>query len=74
MIYNTRNRSNDITESQKEKKDVLMLMQEEVKLDCPIYSKQTNKMWSLKSLVMLKCGSRTVAYMQYNKSESQALF
>ena len=51
-----------------------MLMQEEVKLDCPIYRKQTNKIWSLKSLVMLKCGSRTVAYMQYNKSDSQALF
>ena len=30
-----------------------------MKLDCPIYSKQTNKMWSLKSLVMLKCESRT---------------
>ena len=38
-----------------------------MKLDCPMYSKQTNlkgvyswnKMWSLKSLVMLKCESRT---------------
>ena len=49
-------------------------MQEKVKLDCPICSKQTNKMWSLKSLVMLKCGSRTVVYMQYNKSNRQALF
>ena len=29
MIYNTRNRSNDTTESQKEKRTVLMLMQEE---------------------------------------------
>ena len=29
MIYNTRNRSNDTTESQKEKKTCLMLMQEE---------------------------------------------
>ena len=38
-----------------------------VKLDCPMYSKQTNlkrvyswnKMWLLKSLAMLKCESRT---------------
>ena len=29
MIYNTRNRSNDTTEIQKEKRPVLMLMQEE---------------------------------------------
>ena len=29
MIYNYRNRSNDTTESQKEKRFVLMLMQEE---------------------------------------------
>ena len=36
-----------------------MLMQEKVKLDCLMYCKQTNKIWSLKSLVMLKCESRT---------------
>ena len=38
-----------------------------MKLDCPMHSKKTNlkgvypwnKMWSLKSLVMLKCVSRT---------------
>ena len=35
-----------------------------MKLDCPMYNKRTNKMWLLKSLVMLKCESRT----------SQALF
>ena len=29
MIYNTRNQSNDTTESQKEKRPVLMLLQEE---------------------------------------------
>ena len=29
MIYNTRNRSNDITESQKEKRTALMFIQEE---------------------------------------------
>ena len=51
MIYNTRNRSNDTTESQKEKK--------KVKLNCPMYRKQTNLMWSLKSLVTLKCESKT---------------
>ena len=36
-----------------------MKLGRKVKLDCPMYSKQTNKMWSLKSLVMLKCESRT---------------
>ena len=30
-----------------------------VKLDCPMYSKQKIKMTSLKSLVTLKCESRT---------------
>ena len=29
MIYNTRNQSNDTTESQREKRPVLMLLQEE---------------------------------------------
>ena len=29
MIYNTRNQSNDTTESQKEKRPLLMLLQEE---------------------------------------------
>ena len=52
MIYNTRNRRNDTTESQKESMEV------KVKLDCTIYSKQTNKMWSLKSLLILQCESR----------------
>ena len=36
-----------------------MLMQEESETYCPMYSKQTGKMRSLKSLVMLKCESRT---------------
>ena len=48
MIYNTKNRFNNTTESQKEKKSVLTL----------IFS-TVNKMWSLKSLAMLKCESRT---------------
>ena len=76
MIYNTRNRSNDTTKSQKEKGPVLMLMQVkiEVKLDCPICSEQKNKMWSLKSLVMLECEGRTGLHMQYNTSDSQALY
>ena len=46
-----------------------------------MYSKQTNlkgvyswnKMWSLKSLVMLKYEDRN-SYMQYNKSDRHALF
>ena len=29
-----------------------------MKLDFPMHSEQTNKMWSLKSLVMSKCESR----------------
>ena len=55
MIYNTRNCSNDTTESQKEKKTCFNALFQ--------YSQSkitgVNKMWSLKSLAMLKCGSRT---------------
>ena len=51
MIYNTRNRSNDITESQKEKKTCLNAHFQ--------YSQSKitglNKMWSLKNLAMLQC-------------------
>ena len=43
----------------KKKGPVLMLMQRKKKFDYPMYSKQTNKMWSLKNLLMLKCESRT---------------
>ena len=39
MIYNTRNGNNNTTESQK-KKDVLIIMQEAEKLECPLYSKR----------------------------------
>ena len=37
---------------------------------------EPHKKWSLKSLAMLKCDSRIVrvVYMQYNVSDSQALF
>ena len=65
MIYNTRNWNNDTTESQKEKKNCSY--RRKVKLDCQIYNQETNlkgayswnKMWSLKSLAMLNCESRT---------------
>ena len=43
-----------------------------MKLGCPMYRKQTNKM-SSKSLVMLNVRPELV-YMQYNISDSQALF
>ena len=60
MIYNTRNLSNDTTESQKEKKDLFQCKcRRKVKLDCTVHSNQTNKMWSLKCLRILKCESRT---------------
>ena len=54
MIYNTRNRSNDITESQKEKRPVLMRSFGTVGQVSGL-----NKMWPLKGLAMLKCETRT---------------
>ena len=43
MIYNTRNRNNDTTESQKEKKTCFNAHAGgKVKLDCPMHSKLTN--------------------------------
>ena len=55
MIYNTKTRSNDTAESQKEKKTCFNAHFQ--------YSQSKitglNKMWSLKSLAMLKCESRT---------------
>ena len=52
MIYNTRNRSDDATESQK-KRPVLML------IFSAVSQKITglNRMWSLKSLAVIKCES-----------------
>ena len=55
MIFNTRNRSNDTTESQKEKK---------ISFNARFQYSQSkitglNKTWSLKSLAMLQCESRT---------------
>ena len=54
MIYNNRNQSNDTTESQKKKTCFNAHFHYS-------QSKMTglSKMWSLKSLVMLKCESRT---------------
>ena len=46
MIYNTRNRSNDTKESQKEKKTCFNAHN-------GVYS--WNMMWSLNSLALLKC-------------------
>ena len=55
MIYNTRNRSNNTTESQKEKKTCFKahIQYSQSKIT------ELNRIWSLKSLTMLKCESRT---------------
>ena len=53
-----------------------------MKLDCPMYGKQTNlkclhfynKTWSLKSLAILKSESRILVYMMYNVNDIQDLF
>ena len=67
IIYNTRNWRNDTTESQKEKmacSDAYAGGKWNLTVQC--YSKQTNKMLSLKILLMLKCGTRTSLYaIQY---------
>ena len=62
MIYNNRNRSNNTTESQKEKR----------RFDAHFQYSQSklrglSKMWSLKSLVMLKCENRTSLHAVQNK-------
>ena len=40
-----------------------------MKLDCPMYSDQTDKIWSLKILVMLRCTSRTSLHAVHYKSQ-----
>ena len=66
IIYNTTNWSNDTTESQEKKGLFQRSCWRKLRIDCPMYSKQTNKMWLLKSLVMLKCETRTSLYaVQY---------
>ena len=61
MIYNTKNRSNDTTESQKEKKTCFnayfQYSQSKIMDNEGAYS--SKNMWSLKSLVKLKCERRT---------------
>ena len=58
MIFNTRNRSNDATKSQKEKKTSFNAHFQHSQ------SKITglNKIWPLKSLGMLQCESRTTLH------------
>ena len=58
MIYNTRNRSDDTTEGQKEKITILMPIFSTVSQKSQLNTR-LNKMWSLKSLAMLKCKCRT---------------
>ena len=59
MIYNTKNRSNDTTESQKEKKTCFNAHFQYSQ------SKMTRlkRIWSLKKLAMLKCESRTSLHL-----------
>ena len=63
MIYNTRNWSNDATESQKEKKYYFnahfhfQYSQLKIMNNKGVYS--SNIMWSLETLAKLKCESRT---------------
>ena len=56
MIYNTRDRSNDAAESQKEKKTCF-----NAHFSTVSQKRITGlfKMWSLKSLTILKCDSKT---------------
>ena len=71
IIHNTRNRSNDTTESQKEKKTCFNAHFQY----CQLRIMELNRMWSLKSLAMFKCESSYVlVYMQYDIRDSQALF
>ena len=74
IIYNTTNWSNDTTESQEKKGLFQRSCWRKLRIDCPMYSKQTNKMWSLKSLVMLKCETRTSLYaVQYKRQPGSVL-
>ena len=53
MIYNARNWSNDTTDSQKKTCFNVHFQYSQSKIT------RFNKMWLLKNLAMLKCGSRT---------------
>ena len=70
MIYNPRNWTQQ--KVRKKKIPVLMLILKGVySWNKGVYS--WNKMRSLRSLAMLKCGVE-LAYIEYNISDSQALF
>ena len=56
MVYSTRNRSNDTTEIRKKKMLVFSTVSQKSRIT-KVYS--WNKLWSLISLAMLKCESRT---------------
>ena len=43
----------------KKKRSISCSCRKKLKLDCTMYSEQTNKTWSLKRLVTLKCENRT---------------
>ena len=65
MIYNTKNRKNDTTESQKEKKACFNAHFQYIQ------SKEgLNKMWSLKSLaihfVVMLCGTGLALFLAYS--------
>ena len=66
MIFDTKNWSNDATENQKEKETCF-----NAHFQCS-QSKITglNKMWSLKSLAMLNCESRTSLHVVQHKRQS----
>ena len=57
--YSSKNQAENMKTFQIEKKNMKNMPSCMLELDSSMYSKQTNKMWSLKSLVTLKCDSRT---------------
>ena len=70
MIYNTRNRSKDTTKSQNEKKTCFNthFQYSQSKIT------RLNKMWSLKSLDIFKCESRTSLHaVQYKQPQGSIL-
>ena len=58
----------------KKKRSISCSCKKKVKLDCTMYSEQTNKTWSLKRLVTLKCENRTSLHAVQYKCDSQVLF
>ena len=76
MIYNIRNRSNYTTESQEEKNTCFNVHAGKWNLNVQFMQTNLkgvyiwNKMWSLKSLVMFKCESRTSLHAVQHKWQS----